>query len=83
VIEPSVSASEASVDISELYHQHLVRVYSYIIRRCGDRLVAAAGALKRFNQLRAGEEPLNDQTGVSADIVAKWERGKLLLADAD
>jgi hypothetical protein len=43
----------------------------------------AAGALELFNQLRAGEEPLSDQTGVSADIVERWQRGKLLLADAD
>jgi hypothetical protein len=43
----------------------------------------ASGALDLFAQLRVGEAVLNDQPGVSPDIVAKWERSKALLAAAE
>jgi hypothetical protein len=47
--------------------------------RAGD----AVRVLDLFAQLRGGEAALNDQSGVSADIIARWERSKALLAAAE
>jgi RNA polymerase sigma-70 factor, ECF subfamily len=70
VIEPSVSASVASVDISRLYHEHLVRVYSYLIRRCGDRAVAEELTSETF---LAASDGLQRHPPRSAD--ANWLLG--------
>jgi hypothetical protein len=43
----------------------------------------AVRVLDLFAQLRGGEDALNDQSGVSADIIAKWERSKSILAAAE
>jgi RNA polymerase sigma-70 factor, ECF subfamily len=40
VIESSAAAFGPSIDISDLYQRHVVQVYSYLIRRCGDSVVA-------------------------------------------
>jgi RNA polymerase sigma-70 factor, ECF subfamily len=54
VTESGFSASRASVDIAELYQQHIGRVYSYIIRRCGDRAVAEELTSETFVAAVAG-----------------------------